>query len=45
MGRAGAALQEEPLGLELHHLGLVGVAKVLQEVLLSELRERVKPFR
>lgn len=33
MGRTRAALQEESLGLELHHLGLVGVAEVLEEVL------------
>ena len=44
VGRARAALQEEPLGLELYHLGLVGVAEVLEEVLLGELRERVKPL-
>lgn len=43
--RARAALEEEPLGLELHHLGLIGVAKVLEQVLLGELRERVKPLR
>lgn len=45
VGRAGAPLQEEPLGLELDHLGLVGVAKVLEEVLLGKLGERVKPLR
>lgn len=31
--RAGAALKEQPLGLELHHLGLVRATVVLQKVL------------